>query len=127
MSKSKAARRAEADHLMDALPAFSRGAVSFAPGADGVGTVADRLGKIAALKAELAGYEEKLKEVIIELGDEAVEGKLFRATLSIFDQTKLDTAAIRCAMDAAWIDKHSTTSRITQVRVKARTGALLDA
>jgi len=110
MSKSKAARREAATELMKGLPAFERGAVSFAKGApkepEPFGAIADRLGKIAALKAELARYEETLKEVIIELGDEAVEGKLFRATLSVFDQTKLDTAMIREEMDEAWIDKH---------------------
>jgi hypothetical protein len=131
MSKSRAMRLASADESMNALPAFRCSALEFAAGvADNenrLGAVADRLGKIAAKKAELVAYEDKLKAVIIDAGEDAVEGKIFRATLSIFDQVRLDTAAIREEFDEKTIAKYELVQKVKQVRVKARTGALADA
>lgn len=124
MSKSKAARLEAATELMKGLPKLALDALAFKAGAKEFGEIADRLGRIAAMKAELKTYEEGLKDVLIELGEDAVEGELFRATVSSFPQTKLDTDAIRAEMDEDWIAAHSMTQRITQVRTKARTGAL---
>ena len=112
---------------MAALPAFAQRRISFAKAAVNFGELADRLGKLAAVRAELAAYEQKIKDVLIELDEDAVEGDMFRATVSEFSQTRLNTEAIRADMDEKWLDKYSTTSKVTQVRVKARTGALANA
>ncbi len=80
---------------MRALPPFSS-AVEFAGGAESFGAIVDRLGRIAGLKAELASYEAKLKAVLLELGENAIDGEeLFRATVSTFEQVKWRTASSR--------------------------------
>ena len=131
MSKSRAQRHAEAEELMNELPAFSRSAVSFGAGVaendNRLGAVADRLGKIAALKAELAVYEDRLKDVLIASGEDAVEGRIFRATVSRFDQVRLDTKRLREEQPKLAEKYEMAPQRIEQVRVKARTGALVDA
>jgi hypothetical protein len=131
MSKSKAARRQEAEELMNALPAFGRGAVSFAAGIaendNRLGAIADRIGKVAALQAELAVYGDKLKDVLVTSGEDAVEGKLFRATISRYDQNRLDTKRLREEQPKLAEKYALPPTPVTQVRVKARTGALVDA
>jgi hypothetical protein len=112
--------------LLLELPAFRTPAVGFDAGADDVGSIADRLGRVAAVRAELEGYEETLKAIVRENGETAIEGRLFRATLSTYEQDRLDTKAIRDAMKPAWLKKHTITQTITKVSVKARTGIGLD-
>jgi hypothetical protein len=126
MSKSKAARQAEVTTLLAALPAFKSRNIEFEPACPDVGSIADRLGRLAALKAEVAEYEDRLKAIVIEHGEDAVEGKLFRATLSIFEQTRLDSEKIRAEMKPQWLDKYSKTSKVTKVAIHARKGALAD-
>jgi hypothetical protein len=130
MSKSRAQRHAEAETLMNELPALKRGAFEFPAGVaendNRIGAVADRLGRVAAFIAELEDYEKRLKGIIIAHGEDAVEGKLFRATLSIFDQSRLDTKAVKEEMGEAWVAKRSKASKVTKVVSNARKGALAD-
>jgi hypothetical protein len=110
--------------LLEALPAFRSLALAFDAGCADVGAAADRLGRLAAVRAELEQYESQLKEVVIENGELAVEGRLYRATVSTYEQKKLDLAAIRADMTKAWLKKYSLPPvPVTQVRVKARIGA----
>jgi hypothetical protein len=89
MSKPSASTR----RLLEELPAFKSLSLEFGSGAEDVGTIVDRLGRAAAARAVLEGYEKQLREIIVEHGAAATEGRLFRATLSTFDQTRLDTSA----------------------------------
>jgi hypothetical protein len=108
--------------LLAGLPDFRVPSLAFDEGCDTVDALADRLGRVAAVRAELEGYEEKLKEVVRENGETAIEGRLFRATLSIYDQSRLNTDAIRAAMKPAWVAKYTVTKSVAKVSVKARLG-----
>lgn len=119
--------KAKINKLLAGLPAFRSLTLAFEAGCEDVGSVADRLGRLAAVRAEIEGYEEKLKEIVIENGEKAVEGRLFRSTLSIYDQTRLDTKLIREKMKPAWLKRFSLpTQTITKVLTKARIGAALE-
>lgn len=122
MAKAKSVKK-----LLAELPAFRGRVLELEAGAPDVGAIADRLGRVAAIKAELETYEKALKAIVIENGEPAVEGKLFRAVLSTFEQERLDSKAIKATMDAKWLKKFTVSAEVTTVRVHARTGALIEA
>jgi hypothetical protein len=106
-----------------ALPEFRVPSLAFDEGCADVGSLADRLGRVQAVRAELEGYEKRLKEIVRENGETAIEGRLFRATLSIYDENRLNTDAIRADMTPKWIAKYTVTKSIMKVGVKARLGS----
>src|SRR5260370_40037045 len=113
--------------LLRALPAFRALAIDYDKGAADLGTAIDRLGRISAARAELEIYEDELKHIVITNGEKAAEGRLFRATLSIYEQERLDTKRIRADMGEAWVSKYLAPKKtITKVAVHARSGLGLD-
>jgi hypothetical protein len=108
--------------LLADLPPFRAPTLEFAKGCDDVGSLADRLGRVAAVRASLEVYEESLKEIVRENAETAIEGRLFRATLSIYDENRLDTKAIRADMTPKWLKKYTVTKSVKKVGVKARMG-----
>lgn len=116
--------------LLADLPAFRSLSLEYSAGAETVEELADRLGRVAAVRAELVVYEDALKDVIRENGDAAVEGRLFRATLSSYEQTRLDAKGIREAKQPPtvkrWLNRFWITTPVTKVAVHARLGAGLE-
>lgn len=119
--------KAKVRKLLAGLPAFRSLSLAFEAGCEDVGSLADRLGRLAAVRAEIEGYEKRLKEVVIENGEAAIEGRLFRSTLSVYEETRLDTKAIRAKMKPAWLKRFSLAPQtISKVITKARIGAGLE-
>ncbi len=114
--------------MLEALPPFRSVTLAFEAGAEDLGSVIDRLGRIKAIKAALKSYEDALNAVIIEHGEKAVEGKLFRAVLIPAGESDgLDIKRIRAEMPEAWLTKYTQTNqRGAQVRIFARSGLNLD-
>lgn len=108
--------------LLADLPSFRAPSLELTAGCPDIGALADRLGRVAAVRAELEAYEDSLKEIVRENGDSAIEGRLFRATLSVYDENRLDTKAIRADMKPKWLAKYTVTKSVSKVSVKARMG-----
>lgn len=56
----------------------------------GLKQAVDELGKVQAAIATLREKEEQLKEKLVKSGKDAVEGKLFRVTVSRFEVKQID-------------------------------------
>jgi hypothetical protein len=80
----------------------------------------DRLGQLKAQLAELAREEKELKAVLVEQGEGAYEGQLFRVTVSYSERETLDMDAVREKLSAQFIRAHTRTTPVTSVRVVAR-------
>lgn len=122
MSKPTARTR----KLLEDLPAFRSLALAFDAGAEDLAAIADRLGRVAAVRAELQVFEDLLKDVIKENGEAAVEGRLYRVTLSTFAQERLDAKGIKEAKKppavARWLARFYRSATVTKVAVHARLG-----
>lgn len=101
------------------------------------GDIVDRLGEIKAEIADLTSSAEECKSIIISAcvagTQDAIEGKLFRATVSWQDKTVVDYKAIvarlaaQCAMPATELAKlikanSKTAESFPVVRVSTRKG-----
>jgi N-methylhydantoinase B/oxoprolinase/acetone carboxylase alpha subunit len=89
--------------------------------------VVDRLGDIKAQIAELKAVEANLIALIINTGDDVIEGGMFRAAVSTTaDRTSLDVKAAEAKLrelgvDGRWFSKNQKVTRgYTSVRVSAR-------
>ena len=88
--------------------------------------VIDRLGEIAAEKAELAAEEKALKARLVDTaartGQSSFEGEWFRATVSFSERATVAWKAIAEKLGASRqiIAGNTSTSEVTTVRVTAR-------
>lgn len=83
----------------------------------------DLVDKIGVIKATIAPQLEALKKLEDELkgeGPGAYEGALFRATVSDYEQKRLDMDAVRAKLSAQFIRANTTVSSITKLSVKAK-------
>lgn len=80
----------------------------------------DTLGAIKAEIAELTAREKVLKDKLIALGETAIDGELFRATISTSERATLDMDAVRAKLSPQFITAHTNISTVTAVRVVAR-------
>lgn len=80
----------------------------------------DYLGHLKAQAATVEEIEKQLKAVLIASGKETVDGELFKATISRFNQDRLDMDAVREKLSPQFIAAHTTSKPVTQVRVSAR-------
>lgn len=80
----------------------------------------DRLGELKAKIAELQSEEKALKTEIINLGEGAHDGDLFRATVSFSERETLDMEAVREKLSPQFIRAHTNLTPVTTVRVVAR-------
>lgn len=90
-------------------------------------SVVDRLGDIKAQIAELKKVEANLVALIVNTGDNAIDGNLFRATVSeVAERSSLDVKAAEAKLrelgvDGRWFSKNQkTTKGYTTVKVVAR-------
>lgn len=89
--------------------------------------VVDRLGDVKAQIAELKAVEANLIAMIINTGTDAIDGSLFRATVSqVAERQSLDAKAAEAKLrelgvDGRWFSKNQKTSKAyTTVKVVAR-------
>lgn len=94
---------------------------------DLAGSVVDRLGHIKAQIAELKQVEANLVALLINSGEDAVDGATFRATVSeVAERVSLDAKAAEAKLrelgvDGRWFSKNQKVSKgYTTVRVVAR-------
>lgn len=83
----------------------------------------DLVDKIGIIKATIAPQLDVLKDLEAKLkaqGAGAYEGALFRATVSEYEQNKLDMDAVRAKLSAQFIAAHTTTSQVVKLSVKAK-------
>lgn len=90
-------------------------------------SVVDRLGDIKAQIAELKKVEANLIALIVNTGDDAIDGSLFRATVvRTADSTSIDPKAAEAKLrelgvDGRWFSKNQKVRKgSTSVRVVAR-------
>lgn len=84
------------------------------------GQIVDRLGALKALISQLSEVEADLKAALVESGLAAVDGAVYRATVSQSDRVSLDTGAIRETMGDDWCARFERATPVTSVRVTAR-------
>lgn len=90
-------------------------------------SVVDRLGQIKAEIAALKGAEANLIAMLANTGDDAIEGNLFRATISqVAERSSTDPKAMEAKLrelgvDGRWFSKNQKISKAyTTVKVVAR-------
>jgi hypothetical protein len=86
--------------------------------------VVDRLGQVKAQLADLRTEEEALKGQLTQSGVEALEGRLFRATVSHYEVEAVDYAGLLERLKPAprLVKQFTSTSERTAVRVVSRKG-----
>jgi hypothetical protein len=92
--------------------------------------VQDLVDQIGIVKAQIApqlealkALEEKIKLYAADIpsdGTVALEGALFRATVSFYEQDKLDMKAVRAKLTAQFIRAHTTQTPVVKLSVKAK-------
>ena len=98
-----------------------------APSIDFVAAAVDQLGAVKAKIAELKAEEARLAGIVINCGETAVDGGLFRATVVTTsdrqspDPKAMEQKLIDLGVDGRWFSKHQkVTKGSTSVRVVAR-------
>ena len=87
----------------------------------------DNLGIIAAQQSALEARAKAIKAKLIASGRPAIDGKFYRATVSKYEQTRLNMEAVRAKLTPQFIAKNSETSEVTKVLVKALSPDLVEA
>lgn len=87
-------------------------------------TWVDELGTVRAQLADLKDQEAKIRGNLIEIGLGAIEGELFRATVSFSDRTLIDWQAIAEKFDPSrqLVRAHTRRQPVTIVRTSTRRG-----
>lgn len=86
----------------------------------------DDLGILAAQMTALEAKAKAIKAKLIASGRESINGNFYRATVSKYDQTRLDMDAVRAKLTPQFIARHSQTAEVTKVLVKALSPDLVD-
>lgn len=79
--------------------------------------------EIGDLKARIAPLSEKLKELEAELkskGEGRYRGDRYDATVSCYDQSRLDMEAVKAKLSEQFKRAHTIVSAITKLNVTAR-------
>jgi hypothetical protein len=80
----------------------------------------DRAGLLQAQIAELDAELKAVKKEIVALGEDSVEGDLFRATVSVSERKTLDMEAVREKLTTQFITAHTKVTEVTTVRLTAK-------
>lgn len=83
---------------------------------------ADELGQVKARIAELEKEETRLRDQLVEFGAEAVEGSLFRVTVSRYESESINWKEIAAELKPTpkLVAKHTTTKERVTVKVNSR-------
>lgn len=94
---------------------------------DFTSAIVDRLGDIKAQIAQLKAVEADLVARLIDAGEDAIDGRFFRATVShVAERQSLDAKAAEAKLrdlgvDGRWFSKNQKTAKgYTTVKVVAR-------
>ena len=82
-------------------------------------TLADELGRLNAMKAELEAKIQALKTEFKATKLDVLSGQHFTITQSTAIRQTLDTNAVKADMSQAWFDDHSKLAEVTTVLIKA--------
>jgi hypothetical protein len=85
--------------------------------------IVDEYGTLCAQMAALKNRQAELREALIAAGAVAVEGSLFRITVSTCIAESLDMEAIRAKLSPQFIVAHTIKTERTTVRCAARNGS----
>ncbi len=86
------------------------------------GSLVDELGALKAQIAELTAREKEITSLLKAANEPAIDGDLFRATISESERETIDTKALRAAHPAIAAE-FMRTSFVTTVRCGARVKA----
>jgi hypothetical protein len=90
-------------------------------------SVADEYGTLCAQMAALKARQAELKATLVAAGVPAVEGSLFRVTVSTGIAETLDMVAVRAKLSPQFITAHTIKTERTTVRCSARNNRTLAA
>lgn len=85
--------------------------------------LADIVDDLGTVKAEIAALQEKEKALVAKLkltGLSAIDGTLFRATVSVSDRETVDAKALRADLGEDLIKPYLRTTPVETLRVSAR-------
>lgn len=85
-------------------------------------TIVDKLGLLKAEIAALQAEEKKLKEQLVKMGVGAHAGNLYDATVTVSERDSLDMEAVRAKLSPQFLRAHTSTTKVTTVRVSAKKG-----
>lgn len=87
--------------------------------------LADELGFVRAQIADLKDREKDIREVFIEAGVTAMEGKTFRAVVVESLRSTVNWKAVAAKLNPSrqLVTSHTTEKEVTSIRVNARRGA----
>jgi hypothetical protein len=90
----------------------------------GTRAIVDRLGRLCRRAEALGDDIGDLKAALAVRcrGRGAFEGRLFRATVSTFDENRLDMHAVRLKLSQRFIRRHTVTREVTRVSVAPKRG-----
>jgi hypothetical protein len=80
----------------------------------------DDLGHLQAQAADIAARMNEIKSQLVSAGVDAIEGDLFRVTVSHSERETLDMEAVREKLTPQFIRAHTRVTPVTTVRCKAR-------
>lgn len=82
--------------------------------------VVDELGALKAQISNLKKRKAELEEQLLTSGEDEVDGVLFRATVSRYDQKYLDQKKLLETFGQTFIDAYSSTTEVERVNVTSR-------
>ena len=85
-----------------------------------LGNIVDKLGHIKAQIANLEAQATELKDILVDAGEDSVDGKLFRATVSYSSRTYLDQALVKSFLTLDQIKAATKETPQVTVRVVSR-------
>lgn len=86
-------------------------------------TISEAVDALGELKAKLAPHLKRLAELqdmIKARGDGSYKGTKYEATVTEYDQQRLDVEACRAALSRQFIKGHSHTNHVVRIEVRAR-------
>ena len=83
--------------------------------------VVDQLGRLKAKIADLCAQEEELKRLLILSDESAVDGKMYRASITHVQRSSLNQQKVRLFLTPQQLDACMTYSDSVVVRVSAKT------
>jgi hypothetical protein len=84
------------------------------------GNLADRLGAILAIKADIEKLEKEVKSQILAGDTRIIDGELFHVVVTTADRETIDSKAVRAVLTPEELSVVLKTTAVTTVRCNAR-------
>lgn len=85
-----------------------------------LGALVDRLGELKAVISSLCAEEKAIKDQLLDTRLPSIDGTIFRASMSTFERTTLDSELVKTFLTPAQVLKCTKVCEVTTVRVSAR-------